>query len=272
MTDIQEITKQLEAGVKEVFTSEAYARYLKFMAQFHSYSVNNSLLIWMQKPDATLVAGYQTWLKKHKRQVKKGEKGIRILAPMTRKLTKTKKNQWGDLEEVEVSYTTFKPTTVFDISQTDGDEVPTICNELSGDVAGYADLFKRLTEISPVPVEFEDIQTGANGYYSHSENLIRLKAGMSEVQTIKTLIHEISHALLHCDVTGIEKDADRMTKEVQAESIAYAVCAMIGLDTADYSFEYIAGWSSGHDVKELTASMEVVRKTANSIYEGIRAA
>lgn len=271
MTDIKEITKQLEEGVKSVFDSANYRAYLAFMSRFHTYSINNSLLIWIQKPEATLVAGYQTWLKKFKRQVRKGEKGIQILAPMQKKIIKTVKNEWGDLEEVEVKYMTYKPTTVFDISQTDGEAVPEICRELSGDVEGYDDLFKRLTEISPVPVEFEDIQNGANGYFSYAEKVIRLKSGMSQMQTIKTLIHEISHAVLHNKETGAEKDADRRTKEVQAESVAFAVCSMLGLDTADYSFEYVAGWSAGKEAKELTASMEVIRKTANGLYERIAA-
>lgn len=271
MTDIKEITKQLEDGVKGVFDSANYREYLAFMGKFHNYSINNSLLIWMQKPDASLVAGYQTWAKKFKRQVRKGEKGIRILAPMQRQVTKTVKNQWGDLEEVEVRYTTYKATTVFDISQTDGDKIPEICKPLTGDVEGFEELFKRLTEISPVPVEFEDIQSGAHGYFSHAEKVIRLKKGMSQMQTVKTLIHEISHAVLHDKKTGAEKDADRRTREVQAESIAFAVCSMLGLDTADYSFEYVAGWSAGKEAKELTASMEVIRKTANGIYERLAA-
>lgn len=271
MTDVKEITKKLEEGVKGVFNSTNYRAYLAFMSKFHTYSINNSLLIWLQNPEATLVAGYQTWLKKFKRQVRKGEKGIYILAPMPRHFTKTVKNEFGDLEEVEVKYTAYKATTVFDISQTDGGEIPEICKELSGDVEGYDDLFKRLTEISPVPVEFEDIQSGAHGYFSHAEKVIRLKTGMSQMQTIKTLIHEISHAVLHDRESGEEKDADRRTKEVQAESVAFAVCSMLGLDTADYSFEYVANWSAGKEAKELTASMEVIRKTANGLFERIAA-
>lgn len=271
MADIKEITKQLEDGVKGVFSSDKYRDYLNFMSKFHNYSINNSILIWMQKPDASLVAGYQTWVKKFKRQVKKGEKGIKIIAPCPRKMTKVLPNIHGDLEEVEVNFTTYKATTVFDISQTEGDEIPTMCDEITGDVANYDDLFKRLTEISPVPVEFEDIQSGALGYYNHADKRIRLKTGMSQIQTIKTLIHEISHAVLHEKEAGEQKDADKRTKEVQAESVAFAVCAMLGLDTGDYSFEYIAGWSEGKDTKELVSSMEVIRKTATGIYERIAA-
>lgn len=269
MTDIKEITKQLETGVKNVFDSEKYKDYLSFMSKFYHYSINNSMLIWMQKPDATLVAGYQTWAKKFKRQVKKGEKGIRILAPCPRKMTKVVRNQFGDLEEVEVNFTTFKATTVFDISQTDGDEVPEMCKALDGTVENFDELFKRLTEISPVPVAFEDIKNGAHGYFSHADNKIYLNNGMSQLQTIKTLIHEISHAVLHADEDG--KKEDRETKEVQAESVAFAVCAMLGIDTSEYSFEYVAGWSKGKEAKELTSSMEVIRTTASELYEKLAA-
>lgn len=272
MKDIKEITAQLEQGVKGVFESQNYIEYLQFMAKFHHYSVNNSILIWMQNPTASHVAGYQTWLKKFKRQVRKGEKGITILAPCPHKFRKEVTNEDGTVEEVEVAYTSFKPTTVFDISQTDGEAVPTMCDELTGEVSGYDELMAKLKALSPVPVDFEDITNGSHGYYNIEGKFIRVKSGMSEVQTVKTLVHEISHAIMHEKEAGEEKDADRGTKEVQAESVAYTVCAMLGLDTADYSFEYVAGWSAGREVKELVQSMEVIRKTAAEIYEGIKAA
>ena len=270
--DIKEITEKLEQGVKDVFESEKYKAYLDFMGRFYNYSVNNSILIFMQKPDASLVAGYQAWQKKFKRQVRKGEKGITIIAPCPHKFTKEIKDEDGNVEEKEIQYTSFRATTVFDISQTDGDEVPTLCEELEGKVEQYSDLIEKLKAVAPVPVEFEEIKNGAKGYYSFAENVIRLNAGMSELQTVKTLIHEMAHSILHEKENGEEKDADLGTKEVQAESVAYTVCSMLGLDTSDYSFEYVAGWSNGKEVKELNASMEVIRKTAKNIIEGLRAA
>ena len=270
--DIKEITEQLEQGVKDVFDSARYKAYLDFMGKFYNYSVNNSILIWMQKPEASLVAGYQTWIKKFKRQVRKGEKGITILAPCPHKFKKEVEDENGNVTEKEIQYTSFKATTVFDISQTDGEDVPTLCDELTGTVKNFSELLENLKNVSPVPVEFEEIKTGAKGYYSFAENVIRVNEGMSEIQTIKTLVHEISHAILHEKENGEEKDADRGTKEVQAESVAYTVCSMLGIDTSDYSFEYVAGWSKGKEVKELNASMEVIRRTAKDIYEGLRAA
>ena len=247
--DIKDITEQLEQGVKDVFESERYKAYLDFMGKFYNYSVNNSILIWMQKPEASLVAGYQTWIKKFNRQVRKGEKGITILAPCPHKFKKEVEDENGNMTEKMVEYTSFKATTVFDISQTDGEDVPTLCNELTGEVENYADLLDKLKAVSPVPVEFEEIKGGAKGFYNHVENRIAINEGMSEQQTIKTIIHEISHAFLHNKETGEEKDADRRNKEVQAESVAYTVCSMLGIDTSEYSFEYVAGWSKGKEVK-----------------------
>lgn len=266
--DVKDITAKLEQGVKEVFTSEKYIEYLRFMSKFTHYSFNNTMLIMMQMPNATLCAGYKNWQKKFKRQVRKGEHGIRILAPCPHK----KKVEDDDGNEKEVRWTTFTTTTVFDISQTDGEDIPNYGIEaLTGAVDGYNDLFTKLTEISPVAVEFEDIQGGANGYYSNADKRIALQQGMSEAQTLKTLVHEISHAILHDKDNGTETDADRQTREVQAESVAYTVCSMLGLDTSDYSFGYIAGWSGGKDLKELTASMEVIRKTAKGIADALAA-
>lgn len=267
--DIKEITTQLENGVKGVFDSARYQQYLAFMGKFHRYSINNSLLIWLQKPDATLVAGYKAWSEKFKRQVRKGEKGITILAPCPHKYVKQVTNADGNVEEREINYMTYRPCTVFDISQTDGEDVPEICVELSGDVENFDELYDRMIAVSPVPVEYEDITNGALGYYSHDLNAIRIKTGMSQMQTLKTLIHEIAHSILHSKDNGEEKDANQVTREVQAESVAYTVCTMMGLDTSDYSFDYIAGWSTGREVKELVASMEVIRKTAQTIYEGV---
>ena len=259
--DIKEITEQLEQGVKSVFTSDKYIEYLNFMSKFTNYSFNNTIMILMQKPDATLVAGYKAWQTKFKRQVRKGEKAITILAPCPHK--KMIEDEEGN--EKEIRWTTFRTTSVFDVSQTDGDELPTGCTKmLTDEVENYEELLAKLKAVSPVPVEFQNIDGGANGFFSRSEKRIAVQLGMCEAQTIKTLIHEISHAILH-DENGDEKDANRLTREVQAESVAYTVCSMLGLDTSDYSFGYIAGWSSGKDVKELSASMETVRQTAKLI-------
>lgn len=266
--NIEEITKELEQGVKGLFTSDSYKEYLDFMGKFHNYSVNNSILIFLQMPEASLVAGYQAWQKKFKRQVKKGEKGIRILAPVPHKFTKEYTNGNGEKEEKEISWNTFRPVSVFDISQTEGDEVPEICKDLTGSVKEYDKLIGKLIEFSPVKVEYEDIKSEAKGYFHQKENRIAIKIGMSEEQTVKTMLHEIAHSMLHGE-DGEEKEADRRTKEVQAESVAYTVCRMLGLDTSEYSFGYIAGWSEGKEAKELSASMEVIRKTANKIMEGV---
>lgn len=269
MKDIKEITDKLEQGVKDVFDSETYAEYLRFMGRFHKYSANNSLLIYLQKPDASLVAGYQTWLKQFGRQVRKGEKGITILAPCPHKFKKRREEEDGTVTEEEIRYTTFRATTVFDISQTDGDPVPeSPCKLLTGDVEEYEALMGKLEEVAPVPVCYEEIQTGANGYFSRVEGRIVVDSRLGQMQTLKTMIHEIAHAILHGEGAELEK-ADREMKEVQAESVAYTVCEALGLDSSDYSFGYIAGWSSGKDAKELTASLEVIRATADMILKGL---
>lgn len=267
--NIEEITKELERGVKELFNSDSYKEYLDFMGKFHDYSVNNSILIYLQMPQATMVAGYQAWQTKFKRQVKKGEKGIRILAPVPHKMKKEVTYADGTTEEQEIKWNTFRPVSVFDISQTDGEEVPEICKDLTGNVDGYNELIEKLIAVSPVSVGYEDIKSAAKGYFSPIENKIVIKQGMSEEQTVKTMIHEIAHSLLHGN-DGEEKEADSRTKEVQAESVAYTVCRMLGLNTEEYSFGYIAGWSEGKESKELNQSMEVIRNTANKIMEGIK--
>lgn len=266
--DIKEITEQLEQGVKEVFTSDRYIEYLQFMSKFTSYSVNNIILIMMQKPNASLVAGYKAWQNKFNRQVRKGEHGITILAPCPHK--KEIEDENGETQTI--SWTSFRAVKVFDVSQTDGEELPTGCVQmLTGEVENYMDLIEKLEEISPVPVGYENIEGGANGYFNTAEKRIAIQEGMSQQQTIKTLIHEISHAILHDRDEGEEKDADRHTREVQAESVAYTVCSMLGLDTSDYSFGYVAGWSSTKEIKELNESMEIIRKTAKDISDRLAA-
>lgn len=264
----EEITKELERGVKDLLASDRYKDYLDFMGKFHNYSVNNSILIFLQMPQATMVAGYQAWQNKFKRQVKKGEKSIKILAPCPHKMKKEVKTADGDLEEQEITWNTFRPVSVFDISQTDGDEIPEICNDLTGNVEGYKALVDRLIAVSPVKVSFEPINSAAKGYFNDAENKIVVKSEMSEEQTVKTLVHEIAHSLLH-GKEGEETEADRNTKEVQAESVAYTVCRMLGLNTDEYSFGYIAGWSAGKELKELNKSMETIRKTANKILKEV---
>lgn len=269
MKDIKEITEQLERGVKEVFNSDRYKNYLDTMSKFYQYSANNVMLILMQMPDARFIASYKSWQKDFKRNVKKGEHAIRILAPITHKYTKEVMLQDGTKEEREGAWLSYMGVPVFDISQTEGEALPEICKSLSGDVAQFDVLIENLVSISPVPVEYEDIQGSAFGYFSHTENRIVLRQKMEQRQIVKTLVHEIAHAILHND-SSEESGIDRKTKEVQAESVAYTVCKAIGIDTEDYSFGYIAGWSKGKEVKELTASMEVIRKTAKMIIDAIQ--
>lgn len=279
------IMKALEEGVEKVFTSEQYQMYLQTMAKFHNYSFNNTLLIAMQRPDATLLAGYQTWQKKFHRHVKRGEKGIKIIAPVPvkekRQVEKideeTQEIVIGidgqpETETVERILPRFRVTTVFDISQTEGEPLPTLeVNELVGDVFIYEDFMKGLEEISPVPFQFQEIDSGAKGYYSNAEKLVAIQTGMSQAQTMKTAVHETAHAILHdrdvMEENGITKD--RMTKEVESESVAYVVCNHFGLDTSDYSFNYVAGWSSDKEMPELRSSMDTIRLTSSQLIADI---
>ena len=285
---MKEITDRLEAGIQALFESEQYKAYLTAMSKFHNYSFNNTLLIAMQKPDASLVAGFGKWRDDFERHVKKGEKGIKILAPSPYKVKKqmekidpsTQKPVIGAdgkpvTEEREIEIPAFRVVTVFDVIQTEGKEIPDIAvSELTGSVEQYQDFSAALEKASPVPIAFENIEGGAHGYYHLEEKRIAIDEGMSELQTLKTAIHEIAHAKLH----AIDKDApateqavrpDHRTREVQAESVAYAVCQHYGLDTSDYSFGYVAGWSSGRELSELKASLETIRKAANELITDI---
>lgn len=280
---VKEITAQLEAGVKDLFNSERYQDYLKAMSKFHDYSLNNTLLIVMQKPDASLVAGFNKWRDEFERHVKRGEKGIKILAPAPYKIKKELEKLDPDgkpiigedgkpvTEQKEITVPAFKVVSVFDVSQTDGKEIPDIAvDSLTGSVEQYEDFFKALEQTSPVPVGFERIESGAHGYYHNAEKRIALNEGESELQTVKTLIHEIAHAKLHdIDLNAPpeqqQERPSRRTREVEAESIAYTVCQHFGLDTSDYSFGYVAGWSSDKDIKELKASLETIRATASEL-------
>ena len=278
---MKEITDRLETGIQELFESERYKAYLTSMAKFHSYSFNNTLLIAMQ--GGQLVAGYNKWRDDFHRNVKRGEKGIKILAPAPYKAKKEvpKLDEQGQpvmdkdgkpLTEVqETQVPAFKIVSVFDVSQTEGEPLPSIgVDELAGNVEQYEDFFKALEQTSPVPMAFEDIPGGSHGYYHLTEKRIAIQENMSELQTLKTAIHEIAHAKLHAidPDAPVAEQADRpdsRTREVQAESVAYAVCQHYGLDTSDYSFGYVAGWSSGKDLKELRASLETIRATAHEL-------
>ena len=279
--DMDSIMQNLETGVAELFTSERYQDYLKTMSKFHNYSFNNTLLIAMQRPDATLVTGYRNW-QSMGRQVKKGEKGITIIAPapIKRKKEQTVLDQDQKLvigpdgkpktEEVEITLPCFKAITVFDIEQTTGEPIQTLAPEILTAAVEDFDLFlQAIREISPVPIRFDAIEGSANGYYHNLDKEIVIKKDMSQSQTLKTAIHETAHARLHdkeiMESQGIEKD--RLTKEVEAESVAYCVCSVFELDTSEYSFPYIAGWSSGKELRELKASMDVIRKTAGEIID-----
>ena len=340
---VKEITDKLEQGIKELFESERFKEYLRTMSKFYNNSFNNTLLIAMQKPDATLIAGYTSWQRNFDRQVMKGEKGIKILAPAPYKAQvemekidpKTQRPMLDAdgkpvTETIEVMRPAFKVVSVFDVSQTDGKELPDIMvGELTGSVEQYEDFWRILKEISPVPVGLENIEGGAHGYYHLTEKRIAIDESMSEMQTIKTLIHEIAHAKLHAidqpdpdpkwkvvmvsegvtkhdfqtafeteaDAIAAAEDADwrfidenqfewrleveedtyaiqaqkkdRHTKEVEAEAVAYTVCQRYGLETSDYSFGYIAGWSSDKETKELKGSLETIRSTAADMIESI---
>lgn len=266
---IREITEQLEAGVQAVFESDNYREYLKCMSRFHNYSVNNCLLIALQRPDASLVAGYQAWKRDHGRQVKKGEKGIRILAPCKYKVESEEMDENGEPKMMEL--TGFRVVTVFDYAQTEGRELPTIgSHELTGDVDDYQKLFRALTSICPVPIGFESIEDGAKGYYNDTEKRIAIQSGMSQIQTIKTMIHEMAHAKLHAkEMRDPDHPIDRRTKEVEAESTAFCVASALGIDTSEYSFGYVAGWSSGRETKELKSSLERIRAASDEMITAI---
>ena len=285
---IKEITDRLEQGIQDLFDSDRFKEYLQVMSKFHNYSFNNTLLIAMQKPDATFVAGYTSWKKDYGRQVVSQAKSIKVLAPSPYKIKKevdkidpktnkpmTDKNGKPVKEETEITVPAFKVVSVFDISQTEGKELPTIgVDELTGDVEQYADFFKATEQASHVPVGFEKIKSGAKGYYSQTDKRIAINEGMSELQNLKTLIHEIAHAKLHdIDLNAPTKEQadrpDRRTREVQAESIAYTVCQHYGLDTSDYSFAYVAEWSSGRELSELKASLKTIRDTAAELIADI---
>lgn len=291
---VKEITDKLEEGLKELFESEKYKTYLSTMSKFHNYSFNNTLLIAMQKPEATLVAGYKAWQKNFERHVNKGEKAIRILAPAPYKIKEERdkldpvtgemmfdENGMPQKEEVEVTIPAFRAVSVFDVSQTDGKPISELeAQELLSTVEGYEDFVQALRNVAPVPIGFEDIPGDSKGYFHTEEKRIAVQENMSESQTLKTMVHEVAHSMLHNKEINrddlmeapVKDRKDRNTKEVEAESVAYTVCQHFGIDTSDYSFGYIAGWSSGKDMKELKSSLDTIRKTASELITGIEGA
>lgn len=282
---LAELTDRLENGIKDLYASGRYAEYLAAMSKFHHYSFGNALLILFQCPTATHVAGYNTWKKEFGRHVKAQEHGIKIIAPCPceRAVQREKKDPstgqtlYGAdgkpiTETCYVPATKFKVATVFDVSQTEGRELPNISvSELSGEVADFTAIYDRLAALSPLPVEQGHVSGTAKGYASFLEQRIVVRPGMSEVQTIKTLVHEIAHAKLHNpDLLAPEERKQRREKEVEAESVAYVVCQHFGIETSDYSFGYVAGWSKGKELAELKSSLDRIHSTAGEIINAIQ--
>ena len=290
---IKEITAGIEKGIQELFESDRYRNYLTTMSRFHRYSLNNVMLIHAQKPDATLVAGFNKWKNSFGRHVKKGEKGIQILAPTPYKIKQEEQRLDPDpklplldengepvTEEKEVTIPMFKVVSVFDVTQTDGRPLPQISSTLTGDVAEYEVFLEALHRTSPVPISFQAMEPGMDGYFAPKKQEIFLREGMSQVQTICAAVHEIAHSKLHDyeHMTELADDGEtilvpgeksRNTEEVEAESVSYAVCQYFGIETADNSFGYIAAWSQGKELKELRASLETINKTSSELISGI---
>lgn len=269
--ELDEAMERLDRGVREVFESGRWERYLEVMSRFHQYSANNSLLIAMQMPNATAVASYTDWKRKFGRQVRKGEHGIRILAPV--RYRRKVEDDDGD-EAVVERLAGFRLASTFDVSQTEGEPLPQIAELLDGSVERYGQVMRAIEKAAPVPVGFEEMPEGVNGFFSRAERRIAIRPGMNQAQTVKTAIHELAHSRMHdFDVATPPEDLpDRSTREVQAESVAFVVASHYGLDTGGYSFGYVAGWASGRELEELKASMDTIRETSHGIIEDIDAA
>ena len=270
----KELTDRLEAGIQDVFSSEKYRTYLTVMSRFHSYSFRNSLLIMLQRPEATHVAGFSAWRDKFHRSVNRGEKGIQILAPSPYRMkVEVEKADAGGIlrkEEIEIVKPAFRPAYVFDIDQTAGAPLPVLAEELSGSVPKFKTLFDSIKGASPFPIEIEAISGGVKGYCDLTNRRIAVCSGMSEAQTMKTAIHEITHANLHAAPSKVSLETkDRHTKEVEAESVAFVVCSHFGIDTSDYSFSYLASWSTGKELKELKSSLETIQIQAGDLIDRI---
>lgn len=291
---LKEITDSIETGIKELFESDKYKSYLQTMSRFHKYSLNNTLLISMQKPDATLVAGFNKWRDGFSRYVKKGEKGIKIIAPTPYKIKEEREkidpqtkapllDASGKVqtEEVEIQIPMFRVVSVFDASQTDGEPLPTLANDLAGNVEQFEVFMEAIKRTAPVPIEIKPMSNTTDGYYHTEERRIAIREGMSEVQTVSAAIHEVAHSLLHSKEAEKElqaqqdentkpiKPKDRNTEEVEAESISFAVCSYYGIQTAENSLGYIAAWSKGKELAELRASLETINKTSSELISGI---
>ena len=290
---LKEITDGIEQGIKDLFVSDRYRQYLSVMSRFHRYSVNNTMLIYMQRPDASLVAGFQKWKNQFGRHVKQGERGITIIAPtpFKKKIEEvkldldTKAPLLGPdvqqiVEEKEISIPMFKPVKVFDVAQTEGKPLPHLVSTLTGSVEQYEIFVEALRRSAPVPISFAAIAENTDGYFSPNDQAITIREGMSQVQTISALVHEIAHSKLHNyekqqgDAAAGEENAkpvkkDRHTEEVEAESVSYAVCQYNGIQTGENSFGYIATWSQGKELKELRASLETINKTASGLITDI---
>lgn len=279
---MKEITDSLEKGIRDVFESGKYETYLKTMSRFHSYSMNNTMLIYMQKPDATHVAGYHSWQQKFNRSVMKGEKGIQILAPAPihknvtmdvfdenmRPVLDPDGNQVRKTEMITIP--AFKPVTVFDVSQTDGEPLPELAKTLTGDVEHYEDFLQALHRASKAPISFKELPSNLDGFFSLNDKTVTIREGMSEIQTICAIIHEVTHSRLHDKKADKPEDRkDNHTMEVEAESVAFAVCAYFGIETGENSFGYIASWSKDKELPELKKSLETISRTASELITDI---
>lgn len=283
MATVEDLTDKIKKGITEVFNSDKYKNFLSVMSKFHNYSARNNLLILLQKPNATHVAGYVAWKQKFNRQVQRGAKAITIIGytpikrtvdvpvqdPITHKNLHDKDgNLITEKKEIIIPY--YTPVNVFDVSDTKGEPLPKLCNELIGNVENYKHLFDCIKNVSPFPINFENIPGGAKGYCSPSEQKIVIQEGLSELQTIKTAIHEITHADLHApQINLMQEKIDRKTREIEAESVAFIVCTHYDLDTSDYSFPYLASWSSSKELKELESSLDTIQKQASNLIDRI---
>ena len=281
---IQELTEKLQTGIQELYDSEKYRDYLRTMAKFHHYSFNNSLLIWAQRPDATAVAGYRAWQTKFERTVNSGAKGIMIYEPSSykRTLREVVTDEDGNpildkdgnkvTRAVERTFPSFKVGYVYAYEDTSGEKpLSSIVSIIDRDVSNYDSVMDALRKVSPAPIRFDSISGGANGYYDLLKREIVVKDTLPQAQKIKTAVHEVAHGILHDKIDGLDQEANKREMEVSAESVAFVVCSYLGLDTNQYSFGYVAGWSAGKELKELQTKMEIIRSTAHTIISGIEA-
>ena len=280
---IQELTEKLQTGIQELYDSEKYRDYLRTMAKFHHYSFNNSLLIWAQRPDATAVAGYRAWQTKFGRTVNPGAKGIMIYEPSSykRTLREVVTDEDGNpvldkdgnkvTREVERTFPNFKISYCFAYEDTSGKPLPSIVSIVDKDVSNFDSVMDALRKVSPAPIRFDSVSGGANGYYDLLKREIVVKDTLPQAQKIKTVVHEVAHSILHDKIDGLDQEANKREMEVEAESISFCVTSWLGIDTSDYSFGYVAGWSAGKELKELQTKMEIIRSTAHTIISGIEA-